>query len=122
MKIYVAHSTSFDYKTELYEPLKEISIPNLEIYLPHDAGNDGKNSKDIIASCDYVIAEVSYPSTGVGIELGWANEKNVAIMCVYKSGTKYSKALHAVSETFIAYDSVPALINKLRSYASLLII
>jgi len=44
---------------------------NHEIILPHDKRN--LISKDIIKKCNLFIAEVSFPSTGLGIELGWAN-------------------------------------------------
>ena len=74
MKIYISHSTGFDYQKELYEPIKNSELYNShEIIFPHDKSSEVSNSKEVIKGCDMVIAEVSYPSTGMGIELGWAD-------------------------------------------------
>ena len=85
MKIYVSHSSSYDYINEIYNPIinSDISKTNT-FFLPHENKNKITNTKDIIASYDLVIAEVSLPSTGQGIELGWASYANVHILCVYK--------------------------------------
>lgn len=40
-------------------------------------------TKDIIKTCDLMIAEVSLPATGLGIELGWAKAFKVPILCMY---------------------------------------
>ena len=69
MKIYVCHSTSFDYNNHLYEPLKSV-LSDHDLIFTHDADSDF-HSKDAIDSSDLVLAEVSYPSTGQGIELDW---------------------------------------------------
>lgn len=104
MKIYVCHSSSFDYKTELYEPLmRELSTTH-EIILPHEL-ETGLNSKDIIKTCDVVLAEVSFPSTGQGIELGWADAAGVPIICIHKSDAKPSQALHHIAGSFNSYTN-----------------
>ena len=70
MKIYVSHASSYDYRGELYEPLK-LALPDHELFLPHEKSNDvSQEARDIIEACDIVLAEVSYPSTGQGVELG----------------------------------------------------
>ncbi len=72
MKIYIGHSREYNYLEDLYMPLKtSLLFKNHEIILPHDKRN--LISKDIIKKCNLFIAEVSFPSTGLGIELGWAN-------------------------------------------------
>ncbi len=111
MKVYLTHSTSFDYKKKLYTPLKQLG-EKYDIYFPHDVENNGQNSKDIIATSDIVLAEVSYPSTGQGIELGWANANGIPIICINQSGVQPSRALNAVSKDFIEYDSAEDLANK----------
>jgi hypothetical protein len=66
MKIYISHSKEFNYKTDLYAPIKENSIYlNHEIIFPHDIFEDAKDfiTKDIIKNCDLFIVEVSFPST-----------------------------------------------------------
>jgi hypothetical protein len=113
MKLYLAHSSNFDYQSELYAPLKQ-SLPEHEIFYPHELHKDGIKSKDIIPTCEIIIAEVSYPSTGQGIELGWADASNIPIICFYRKNSNISSALRFVSRTLIEYDSESDMIEKLR--------
>lgn len=113
MKIYVTHSRNFDFKNDLYSPLRNSELSSkYEIFLPYET-EGFINSKELIKKSDLVVAEVSYPSTGEGIELGWANNTNVPIICIYKEGSKLSNSLKAVSETFIAYSDTNDMIRKL---------
>lgn len=113
MKIYLAHSGNFDYQTELYKPLKQSLANKYDIFFPHDTKNMGTKSKDIIASSDILLAEVSYPSTGQGIELGWADTSNVPILCFYHSGAKISSSLKFICNSFLEYSSTEEMIRKL---------
>jgi|WetSurMetagenome_2_1015567.scaffolds.fasta_scaffold1503864_1 hypothetical protein len=114
MKIYVTHSTSFDYQNELYKPLRnsELNLNN-EITLPHEKSSALFDSKNYMQNCDLVIAEVSYPSIGQGIELGWANMYDKRIICIYKSGSKTSSSINAVSKEIYAYSTADDLISVL---------
>lgn len=119
MKIYFAHSTNFDYKNEYYRPIKESSLNDgNELIFPHDS-DDFINTKEIIATSDLVVAEASYISTGMGVELGWANAANKPIIVVYKSGTKPSKSLEVLTHNFIEY-STENLAEKLEKFAATL--
>ena len=119
MKIYVTHSSSFDYKNELYKPLRSSNLNDIhEITLPHEDSSSQFDSKNYLKKCDLVLAEVSYPSVGQGIELGWANLYKVPIVCFYKQGSKYSGALNVVSKDFIEYSSGIDLAEKLQKYLS----
>lgn len=115
MKLYVSHSTKFDYESQLYEPLKAAFAAQHDMFFPHDAENVDVKAKDVIARSDYVIAEVSFPSTGQGIELGWAESSNVPIVCVYKTGSEVSSALRFVTDVFIEYTMVDELIEELKT-------
>ena len=110
MKIYVCHALFFDFQKELYEPLKE--IVGHEFVFPHDGGSDA-HSKDVIASCDLVIAEASFPSTGMGIELGWADAAGIPVYCVHRGDTKPSLALRHTAKSIVAYGDAEDLIVKL---------
>ena len=86
--IYVIHPTNFDYKNQLYSPFKNSLInEKYKLILPHETTE--VNSKKIIKKCKLIIAEVSIPSTGSGIELGWVNNYNIPIICIYKKDIKY---------------------------------
>ncbi len=119
MKIYVSHSSSYDYQNELYQPLRTSELNRLhEIILPHENSIDQFNSKDYMKECSLILAEVSYPSTGQGIELGGANLYEAPIMCLYKKGTTPSASLKVVSDTFIEYENSEDMIHKLSEYLS----
>lgn len=115
MIIYVTHSTNFDFHTELYAPLGTISGDEYTFILPHKDGTF-INSKTIIPTCDLVLAEISHPSTGQGIELGWANTEGLPIVCIHKVGAKISSSLVVVSDRFIEYSSSKEMIEKLSNF------
>lgn len=115
MKVYLTHSTGYDYSSELYIPLGKAFSSAHELFLPHEAHPDGVESRGIIASSDVVLAEVSLPSTGQGIELGWANASGVKIICFYRTNSKPSGALRFISDTFIEYSDPDDMIARLRT-------
>ena len=113
MKIYVAHSRSFDFKKELYEPIRQSSLNDEHTFvLPHETSDEPFNSKDYLKNeADLLIAEVSEPATGLGIELGWANTYEVPIVCIYRKGSKVSGSLQVVSKNFVEYANSKELIS-----------
>lgn len=117
MKVYVCHSTKFDYKIELYEPLQRAFGGEYQLVLPHDNA-DGEHSKTIIESCDLVLGEVSYPSTGQGIELGWADDLQVPIVCIYNSNQTPSGALRHIARELVNYDDVDDMVDKVAKLLS----
>ncbi len=127
MKIFVTHSSDtfanvgifsggFNFKDELYEPLKnsDLNIKH-EIILPQKNGYE-LITKEIINECDLIVAEVSFPSTGQGIELGWANVFKIPIVCIYKDDCKYSNSLTKITNNFISYKDENEMILKLSDY------
>lgn len=119
MNIYVTHSSSFDYNRELYQPLRNSELNKIhKITLPHEHSTDQFSSKEYIKSCDLIVAEVSYPSTGQGIELGWANSYDVPILCLYKKGTTPSGSLSIISNTIIEYDGCEDVIRNISEYVT----
>lgn len=116
MKIYLSHASTFDYQKELYEPLRRSVARDHQVVFPHD--DFVVNSHEVITSSDVVVAEVSYPSTGEGIELGWAHAARVPIVCLFKIGGEYSSSLSFVSDTFIGYSSTQDMVTKLQAWLS----
>lgn len=113
MKIYVAHTRDSDFQNELYKPIKESPLSKEHTFvLPHEMSAGSFKSKDLFKTdCDLVIAEVSYPATGLGIELGWADMLNVPIACIYHKGSKLSNSLKAVTQNFFEYENSTELIE-----------
>lgn len=116
MNIYVAHSSSFDYQNELYQPLRQSILNGMcSLVLPHENTVDQFDSKTFLEEkADLLIAEVSYPSIGLGIELGWANMFDVPIIALYKKGMKVSGAVKVVTERIFEYESEEGLIDRIR--------
>jgi hypothetical protein len=116
MKIYISHSTNFDFKKELYEPIKK-NNPEYNFIFPHKQNTKQHYLKKLFSSkkCNLIIADVSLPSTGQGIELGWANFYKIPIICIYKQGSNYSKSLTSISKRFIKYKNSEDLIKKIKN-------
>lgn len=108
MRIYVAHSTSFNYQNDLYEPLERILGSAHDLIFPHVKSLSQFDSKELFKSkhCDVVIAEVTLPSIGLGIELGWANMFEIPIICLHKDDSSNSPSLQMISSRYIPYKDI----------------
>lgn len=116
MRIYVCHSRHFDYEIELYQPLLESALAGEHVLVfPHDKTPE-HSTKEIIKGCDMLIAEVSLPGTGLGIQLGWANSAGKPIVCVNRSGAVVSNSLKYVSDTYLEYTDSADLVKQIVSY------
>lgn len=115
MKIFVAHSSQHKFSQKLYLPLRRSTL-NKEhvIFLPQEKGKE-VITKDIIQNSDLLIAEVSLPSTGMGIEIGWAGAFNIPIICLYEEGKHYSSSLNFTTNKFISYNNSEDMIKRLTS-------
>ena len=117
MNIYVAHSRNYDYIEKLYEPIKNAKgLSEYHFFFPHDEVNKEVKTKEIIKNYDLVIAEVSLPAIGLGIELGWADDSNIPILCLYEKGSKPSSSLKFITNNFIEYDNSKDLIEKIEKF------
>lgn len=112
MKIFVSHSNHFDFKNQLYLPLRNSQLNSShQIFLPEES--DKLNTKELIKNSALLVAEVSYPSTGQGIEIGWADNFDIPIVCIYKAGKSFSSSLKFVTDRFFSYTSTEDMIKKL---------
>lgn len=114
MKIYVTHSKDFDYSRKLYEPLKASPLAaEHEFILPYEHGTPRYSSKDDIRRCALMIAEISKPSTGSGIEIGWADNYTVPIAAFYEYGSDYSRSVEFVAKETVSYSGPEELLTKI---------
>lgn len=112
MRIYFGHSTQFDFQRDLYEPIKRSALYGKhECILPHEGKEQTQREKSFYKTIDLFVAEVSVPSTGLGIELGWANDAGCQIVCVHKAGARPSSALGSVCRDVWAYASDDELVE-----------
>lgn len=115
LKIYVSHASNFDYSNKLYKPIRESELNDThEFILPHENSAEPFNAKLCIKTCDIIIAEVSFPSTGQGIELGWAETFEKPIICLYKQGSKVSSSLKYVADKAMVYNNQSELVGIIR--------
>ncbi len=83
------------------------------LHFPHEQSHEPVNTKDIIQSSDFVLAEVSHPSTGQGIELAWADEANTPIIGCYRDNADYSSSLKMLNPQFMPYSTPQNLAQQL---------
>ena len=115
MKIYIGHSSSIDFRENLYKPLKKSSlIENYDLVFPHEDSDGLFDSKSFLRDeADLMIAEVSRGSTGLGIELGWADMFDVKTVCVFRKGSNHSSSIKALDYEELEYESKDKMVEKL---------
>ena len=117
MNIYVSHSNDYDYQSKIYEPIKNSKLMDGNtFFFPHDEIGKNIKTKDIISYFDLVIAEVSLPSTGQGIELGWSDYAKTPILCMYERGVKITSSLKFITEHFIEYENMEDMVEKIQAF------
>ena len=117
MKIYISHSSKYDYINKIYNPIKNSDLINSNtFFLPHEDKNKMINTKEIISNYDLVIVEVSLPATGQGIELGWADYAKTPILCIYEKCAKISSSLKFITNHFIEYEDTNDMISKIGDF------
>jgi len=117
MKIYVSHSRAFDFQNELYNPLQNSEkLSGHTLILPHEKSERSFQIKKKLLSIDLILAEVSFPSTGQGIELDWADINNVPILLMSRRNSVLSNSLEMISENHVKYSTSKELLENLSKY------
>ena len=119
MKIYVSHSSKIDYKKDLYDTLRNSNLARQHVFLfPHERGLDLFPTKELFDNkdCDLVFAEVSFPSHGQGVELGWAFDRGIRIIFAHKPEASLSVVIPELSKEIFAYSTSQDLIASLGEF------
>jgi hypothetical protein len=104
MKIFVSHSSNYDYNKQLYVPFLEVvENSNHNVFLPEIDRDNIIKTKDIIMKSDLFIVECSRPSIGLGIECGWAEAFNVPIVAIYEQSFKLSGSIKFITDKIYSY-------------------
>ena len=112
VKIYVGHATGWNFEEKLYQPLEDSALADKhELVFPHDSEEFFNSKKFLREECDVFIAEVSRDSTGLGIELGWAEEFDVPVMCAHMKDSEVSRALEVVTGKILEYENSRELVE-----------
>lgn len=117
MRIFVCHASIFNFQEELYKPIRNSQLNSYhEIYLPQEKGY-AEITMSMIKKADLIIAEVSHPSIGMGIELGWAYLFRVPIVCFYREeGKPASKSVYKITDNILPYKNAEDMIEKLEKH------
>ena len=103
--LYVSHSKAVDYRNELYAPLQASDLVDAwELFLPHSGGSVARNTREVVRGARAVLAEVSQPATGLGIELGWADAFGVPIVALHRHDARPSGSLAFVARLVLPYQ------------------
>ena len=78
-----------------------------------DQSNYLPNTKELIKSYDAVVAEISYPSIGTGIEIGWADAFRVPLILIHKEDFRPAPYYNDLSKDIIKYVSTKDMLIKL---------
>lgn len=115
MNIYVSHSSKYDYINKIYNPMKNSNLfESHNFFFSHD--NKVINTKEIISNYDLLIAEITLPAIGQGIELGWADYAKTPILCIYEKGAEISSSLKFITNSFIEYENVEDMVYKISNF------
>lgn len=113
MKIFVAHASAFSFEAKLYEPLRSSALnTEHELLLPEEAGETW-NTKEVIDGADVFVLDASLPSTGAGIEAGWAHAAGVPIIAIHEKGSVPSSVVSYIAAAEFEYEEGDDLIAKL---------
>lgn len=105
MKIFVAHASNFAFKEKLYAPIRASDLNSKhDFWLPQETEEDWV-TLDFMRTCDALIVDVSIPSMGAGIEMGWANALGIPILGIYEKGSRPSASAEFTTKMYREYSN-----------------
>lgn len=69
----------------------------------------------MIEDSDALIAEVSMPSLGAGIEMGWADSFHHPVIAIYEKGSNPSFSIDNVVTDRVEYEGPEDMLQKLEA-------
>lgn len=113
MNIYIGNQSE-DYKKRLTDALLNSSMAKKHNFIFSENREHGQfDPKECLQSCEIMVADVSHPTILLGIEMGWADNYDVAIICVCSKGTAISSHLTRMSKDIIIYTDTEDLVEEL---------
>lgn len=91
--------------------------PSVTFTFPEDEKDEIDKTRGLIGKSQLVLVEVSIPSTGSGIELGWANAAGVPIVAFHQGGSEPSPALKFATRDIHIYVTEQHIIDVLKKLA-----
>ena len=72
-----------------------------------------KKALQMIDESDYLIAELSYKSIGVGLEAGYAKARGKKLIYIHKKNSELSTTVDGIADWRIEYDNTDNLLQKI---------
>lgn len=121
MKLFIAHASAFPYEEKVYAPVRGLcERDGHEAVFPQDGAYGPRNWRESITGADAFVLDASVPSTGAGIEAGWASAAGVPVIAVHEKGSVPSTVVAYIAAAIVEYDGPEDLSAKLgRALASL---
>jgi len=114
-KIYFGHSKDWDYQSGLYRPIQDSSLnDDFIIIFPHTSKGEEFVSERDLKKIDLFVAEISLPSTGLGIELGFAHLFNIPILCIHRRGTTVRSSIKRLNCEILEYSEIDEVVRVIR--------
>lgn len=120
MDVYFGHPSCIEFREEIYEPIRRSELyTQHNIVLPHEDSDEPFDSKEFLREeCDLMISEVSAASTGLGIELGWADSFDVRVVYIHRDGASPSSSVPVVGDKIGTYGNREELVNVMQEAIS----
>ena len=117
MNIQIVHSREHDFVSELYEPLKRSDVRERHNFLlPHENNESWLDSYKTIQTMDLLIAEVSYPSLWLWMELARAFHFAIPVLCLHKAWMKPSSSVSYVTSNIQSYKDPKQMMDLIGSH------
>jgi len=103
---FISHpSGGMQHTPDFFDAVKEFEKkhPEIEINYPHEKAEEVQLTRDAISLSDLVLVEASLPSTGSGIDLGWASAAKKKIVAFHQGGAQLSPAIKFVTKEIHVY-------------------
>ena len=113
MKVFVSAPYTENLETEFLSSLESIlKEADLDVVVPHkyvdekeDIEKSIKRNFKLLDDCDMILADVTKPSHGVGMEILYAHQKGKKIIFLRKAGTKVSHMALFHANELVEYNN-----------------
>lgn len=118
MKWFISHpSGGMQHTPTFFDAIKQFTEERsgIEVTYPHEQQAEVQLTQTAITEADLVLVEVSVPSTGSGIELGWANAAGKKIIAFHQGGSEPSPSVKFVTSEVHTYVTQEHIIDVLET-------
>ncbi len=125
-RVFLAAPFTFNFEAEFLDHIEEFLMGlGYSVIVPHDFANDDVSDEEIrrqihtdlaqVENSDILIADVTKPSHGVGMEILHAHKLGKRVILIAQSGTRISSMARVHSHNTLEYNNSEELKQKLES-------